>query len=146
MGYTHYWDIKKDNLSANAFKKIKKDVDLILVALGDMINFDYNCDNSVIDFNGKFDEAHENFYLQKGINKWSFCKTARKPYDLAVCLALLCLKYHVEDSNVSSDGDNEEWAKPINLFKQLFPERVVTFDMSECELEMLKSTTGNYKK
>ena len=42
-------------------------------------------------FNGIGDLSHETFALNVGENEWNFCKTARKPYDLAVCMILLSL-------------------------------------------------------
>lgn len=46
-----------------------------------------------------------------------FCKTAEKPYDLAVCLCLLCFKaVYGDDFEYSSDGvTRESIKKPENL-------------------------------
>ncbi len=77
---------------------------------------------------------HETFYVPRVMkpeewqkpdqdNLWfSFTKTARKPYDLIVAAALLVLKARFGDAiKVSSDGDSEDWAPAVELFKQTFP-------------------------
>lgn len=73
--------------------------------------------------------AHETFWLPRVaygepavarlgdgiavIGHWHFCKTARKPYDLAVCAALLVAKVHVGlQFAVNSDGDEDEESWP----------------------------------
>lgn len=65
-------------------------------------------------FNGDGENGldHETFYVTMDYDaddcRFSFCKTERKPYDTAVCLALLCLKYAFgDDFEFSSDGENE---------------------------------------
>lgn len=86
-------------------------------------------DNTHIIFNGdgSKDLDHETFYVTMDYNeedaKFSFCKTARKPYDTAVCLALLCLKeYFGDDITVSSDGNMESeagWKEAHEIFDQI---------------------------
>lgn len=82
-------------------------------------------------FNGDNREGlglnHETFSISRGYNYSSFCKTARKPYDVAVGIMLLCLKYHLKGSRISSDGDIEEWLHSIQLFHTIFPDRKVLF-------------------
>lgn len=76
-------------------------------------------------FNGDAKQGldHEGFGIRSGAQNDSFCKTARKPYDLVVCMVLLSLQYHVNTSKVSSDGNIEDWEHAIDLWKELFPER-----------------------
>jgi hypothetical protein len=62
-------------------------------------------------------------YSKKGERPaaFAFCKTARKPYDLAVQAALILYKRHFgEDVSVSSDGDSKEWASAAKLVLDLF--------------------------
>jgi hypothetical protein len=82
-------------------------------------------------FNGVGELSHETFSLNEGLNEWNFCKTARKPYDLAVCLVLLSVKYHVRSARVSSDGDNKDWQHSFELYKTLFPKRNVSFKFKD---------------
>lgn len=44
---------------------------------------------TIIRFNGVEDDGHETFYLPKKKRSFNFCKTARKPYDIAVAMVLL---------------------------------------------------------
>lgn len=57
---------------------------------------------------------------------FDFCKTARKPYDLAVCLVLLSMKRHAPKSvSLSSDGDwDAEWTEARGIYKELFEAEV----------------------
>jgi len=76
-----------------------------------------------IRFNGKEDEGHETFYINKKHDlDFNFCKTARKPYDRAVCLVLLiCDSVAKGTLKISSDGDwDDEWQNPCKHFEELF--------------------------
>lgn len=66
--------------------------------------------------------AHETAYLPRVLkpDKWQepdedglyfeFCKTAFKPYDLAVTAFLIVCKHHLGDTiEVSSDGEDKDW-------------------------------------
>lgn len=57
-------------------------------------------------FNGKDDEGHETFSIDVDDPSWDFCKTACKPYDIAVCKILLLLACHYGSDHVrvTSDG------------------------------------------
>lgn len=86
-------------------------------------------DNTHIIFNGdgSKDLDHETFYVTMDYDaedaKFSFCKTARKPYDTAVCLALLCLEHEFgDDITVSSDGNRESGEAGWGLAKEIFAE------------------------
>lgn len=76
-------------------------------------------------FNGtnENDLSHETFFID--LNEpcaFEFCKTAHKPYDTAVCLALLCFKHYFgEDFEFSSDGDIDgvHWEYPKQIFKEI---------------------------
>ncbi len=63
---------------------------------------------------------------------FGFCKTARKPYDLLVCVSLMILKHNLgADLTVSSDGSYSHWANAIefyeNLFKRKAPKQLVNY-------------------
>ena len=84
----------------------------------------------MIRFNGWKDEGHETFLVTREMPDWSidksssfdFCKTARKPYDLAVCLVLLSMSRHAPKSfKVSSDGDwDGDWTEARDVYSKLF--------------------------
>lgn len=78
--------------------------------------------DQLVSLNG--DPNHETFYLERCMEvaawmkdrppekqRFSFCKTARKPYDVVVT-AILCLAEHLTGGvySVSSDGTAAEWA------------------------------------
>lgn len=63
------------------------------------------------------DSFNDDWCRQDNGDVWDFCKTARKPYDLAVCLALMAFKdVFGDDFEYSSDGvTRESITKPENL-------------------------------
>lgn len=90
---------------------------------------------SEIWFNG--DEAqgmdHESFSI--GVDdfydglyegKFSFCKTARKPYDLLVCFTLISLAHHFPKNvfTFSSDGGTDDWAPAFDFYTQVTGKKV----------------------
>ena len=81
---------------------------------------------------------HETFgikwYPEKGESR-DFCKTARKPYDVLVCVALLAMNEAFKGTGAftfSSDGDNSDWQTAKDVFtsitgsyiEQIFPEEL----------------------
>jgi len=142
MGYTHYYYQKK-NLTQKQWEKVcletfqiidyckSKKIDL---AFESDIPKPADVSNEMIRFNGVGGEGHETFiFFKKKPNPeaWSksesedyfyFCKTARKPYDLAVCLVLLSLANHAPKSvKLGSDGDWDcEWTEARKVYKELF--------------------------
>lgn len=88
-------------------------------------------DNDTIRFNGWKDEGHETFAIEREcpiFQPWSdkqyfsACKTAQKPYDLAVGLVLLVAAGHAPKTiEISSDGDWEgDWAEIRKAYKEIF--------------------------
>lgn len=83
---------------------------------------DYIC------FNGdkKHGQDYETFYIGFKNGFSTFCKTARQPYDVAVCIALLCFKHYFgHDFELSSDGDMEkgrEWKRAKKITDEYFGE------------------------
>ena len=64
-------------------------------------------------------ESHEQgLYLD-------FCKTARKPYDLAVAMVLFSLKHCWPEVELFSDGFPEDFAQARSEYVTLFPDRQV---------------------
>jgi hypothetical protein len=59
-------------------------------------------------FNGKGEDSHETFVLQRyqKPDQFNFCKTARKPYNIVVAEILLGVRAIAPDwLTISSDGD-----------------------------------------
>jgi hypothetical protein len=133
MGYTHYWkfennpkDIKdgdkKFKKSVALLKKCLKNISVVLAGSNGTGKPLFT--NTMVCFNGLDEDSHETCYLALDNSdfEFDFCKTARKPYDVAVCLTLLCFKKFFEDDfNYSSDGDldDEGWALATEIFEKI---------------------------
>jgi len=146
MGYTHYW-YKKPELKEAAWNRFAKDVVDIIGAVNRKVGSDIvwesdtpskqvEINSEVIRFNGAGELGHETFYFERKISAmdlqrhkkvhsnlqedevFNFCKTAQKPYDLAVVAVLVAAKHHFgSDIRVSSDGNEDEWQAGVNLVK-----------------------------
>ena len=129
MGYTHYFtpvlDKKHFDTVVDDIKVIEKATKLF-DSSGETLGVDYRKESFAFNGNASKGEEHETFCLGVG-GEWDFCKTARKPYDVAVVVSLLCLKYHSPTSDISSDGDSEDWMEGYQLFNVLFPKILITF-------------------
>ena len=157
MGYTHYWKLKSDNADLFAdvvslFKEclfwmpkttsvekwseekgawVKTRVSTALHGWngkGEPVITD-----SEICFNGdaKKNADHETFRIRLGDMEGNFCKTARKPYDTAVCLALLSFKeVFGDDFSYHSDGHRREDVKDEKLVEKEWKRAYKIFDES----------------
>ena len=123
MGYTNYW-IQKKPFNDRQWNIIKKEYDYIKDNFGvnnangyeENIIEDQTTKSDEIVFNGneKNNLDHETFVLTKNFRepfydgddvKFNFCKTERKPYDLAVWHLLTFVKMIAPNSiNISRDG------------------------------------------
>ena len=145
MGYTHYWRQSAD-FTTDQWSAICKDTRKIIAYCGTWgIALQHEYDDprpavvkkSEIRFNGAGHDGHETFYISRNPTdaekEFSFCKTERKPYDLAVCLCLLRIAYHCPAITISSDGyrwRDEHWdsnwltakAAYTHLFKEEPPQ------------------------
>ena len=87
-----------------------------------------------IRFNGAGDLAHETFMVDRFSREFEFCKTNRKPYDLAVCSVLILVSLYAEGGEISSDGLGEtytdsEWKDAWEFVSGTIPE--VTANLEE---------------
>lgn len=142
MGYTHYFKQKR-SFDKDEWTQICIDVAAIV---GDVQNVQgialaYECDEpgrqpqidgKVIRFNGLGYDGHETFLIdriKRKDNSW-FCKTAQKPYDLAVTAVLAYLATLDESAfDVSSDGDPEDWVAGVELAKRVVARRANQIDI-----------------
>lgn len=85
---------------------------------------------SGIIFNGDADtgDQHETFWIAKNDVDWTFCKTARKPYDLLV-VGVLCAAKDILKYDTSTDGDFEDWFAGIGLYVETMYDGVLDKDM-----------------
>lgn len=115
MGYTHYWNkAKKVVENDDTLIEIRGHLDSVLKRHKNKLQYegdipqspelyiDWKNNSVCVRFNGKGDDAHETFAFNNQ-DGFSFCKTARKDYDQAVCECLLIL-HHYFDISLSSDG------------------------------------------
>ena len=135
MGYTHYWYIA-DEISQDSWDKFLGDFRLVLPNFENTLDIQgdqkLQHDKDMIYLNGIGELSHETFLLERvtdttGFTQrdddgliFKFCKTALKPYDIAVCSALIIAKKHFDKSiMISSDGDNEEWKESKALCQKI---------------------------
>lgn len=149
MGYTNYWRRTKDftqeqweRICLDAFEIIGHCQDhgvLVVNEYDSPIEIDTGLPTppkitpDEIWFNGWRGDGHETFHVTRqrpdvptwepgGTESFDFCKTARKPYDLAVQLVLLSMKRHSPKTvKVNSDGEwDNEWVEARRVYKSLF--------------------------
>jgi hypothetical protein len=133
MGYTHYWRPKAD-IDAAVWERltkatigvlsIAKEMGVTIVGGHGEPDTQPEITDSLISLNGV--PCHESLYLERtprvrpggdpGYERFAFCKTARKEYDVVVT-AILCLAEHFSDGffRVSSDGDPPDWQAGLEL-------------------------------
>lgn len=148
MGYTHYWNFTPSKIEdteklrkafKRASKQIKKFADFVSNEHLNLFNSDIMhttfklCgglgegdpvfNETEIWFNGDKSEGldHETFKIYWCTDEKGFCKTARKPYDLVVCYALLTFA-EIFGKNVftfSSDGnvEDKEWQQALEYYE-----------------------------
>lgn len=133
MGYSHVFETKRNVpvqqwvQITDAFKKVVLNLPEFSQTAGSYypdvpIKLQYECDedkavvidNDIIRFNGDGENGHETFLLcrAKFSNEtfYDFCKTNRKPYDFAVCAALILTDHYAPGCyRIVSDGTAEEW-------------------------------------
>lgn len=72
-------------------------------------------------FNGVGEDMYESFVFKNEPTEFTFCKTARKPYDAVVCAVLILVKkWFNGDIEISSDGKWEEWQEGRDMFQRTF--------------------------
>ena len=114
MGYTRYWTRTDRPINQDVVDGVKEILDdcarkgiAIRGPLGDgepIVSLEKIAFNG--NGEGTNDLSHESFVIDED-NTWNFCKTARKPYDLAVRRVLVLLEDYDIVKDVSSDGPNE---------------------------------------
>ena len=117
MGYTNYWHQYND-FTDEEWKQITEEYDYIKEVCGNIIK-DETTDldeNTHIIFNGIGEDAHETFFLSKDARPFNFkkdyegqdtsfyfCKTAMKPYDIAVWYMLTQIQRICPSVSISRD-------------------------------------------
>ena len=130
MGYTHYWTPSRP-LTSTSFSRIKAAAEQIVSIAKNELEIDLGdgCgdkgtkpifEEAYFAFNGRENEGHETFHIDGDVRGFTFCKTAQKPYDVAVT-AILCLCEHYTDGTfgVSSDGEPRDWEAGLKLARRI---------------------------
>ena len=125
MGYTHYWKVKE--VEQNKWDMFVEDLKQVFSAGSYPIAYDYDSeqppklDETGVRFNGIGDDGHETFMLVNEDYSFDFCKTARKPYDLPVCIALTLAKIHGILGYLHTDGEfgEDNWSEAVNVIKRV---------------------------
>ena len=134
MGYTNYYqDRKREEIRDEDFNNFMSDVYKVIESLmqKDYKFMDDRTDEvykNIDDFkvknqneiwiNGVDNNSCETFRISFD-GEWKFCKTARKPYDIAVkAILILCEKYGILKEDFSFDGDKSD-SEYINAEKLL---------------------------
>lgn len=124
MGYTHYWTQPR-SFTQDEWAKLCDVCHKVIVQSGEAILNGWGegsptITTEMIALNGDASIGldHETFSIARiGADKWAFCKTAHKPYDIVVTALLSYLAaYH--DFDVSSDGDHHAWEAGVDLANQ----------------------------
>lgn len=125
MGYTHYWYGLRP-FTADEWRNIGADVAAVLERSTVPVGWEYDepdrkpqIDAELIRFNGVGEDGHETFYFERSPEAFTFCKTARKPYDRLVCAALIIAAKHAPHAlRITSDGSPAEWETARMLVAQ----------------------------
>lgn len=125
MGYTHHWsnstpigDSEWDAITTRAREILTHAQDQLGIAISE--EYDVNripvVNDTEIRFNGYADEGHETFYIGRDADDYSFCKTARKPYDTVVVAMLQLLGVYAPGFDWRSEGDEADLADGLALY------------------------------
>ena len=111
MGYTNYWHQHKDFTNIE-WNQIQNEYNYIKEAMTGIVVDESKTPDEIV-FNGKGELDHETFVLDKNKKvykdykeqdlSFNFCKTAMKPYDLAVWHLLCFIQRICPDFAISRD-------------------------------------------
>jgi hypothetical protein len=155
VGYTHYWTQLRD-FKREEWADVVADIGAILthvqtvegVPLADGSGEEGTkpeIDVNRVWFNGNgYDDSHETFGIYRvrpPKESWQttrgndFCKTARKPYDVAVTACLCYLATITETHRVTSDGYGYEWLPGLQVARAALPRYANRLDIPRPILE-----------
>lgn len=140
MGYTHYPQQLRD-LTDDEWQEASEDIRTILAYVENEQGVplrgwdgtgrpEFNATR--IAFNGAGENEHETFnvYRQARDNEWGMsCKTARKPYDIAVTAILCYLCSITETHDATSDGYGRDFLAGLELARQALPRYANRLDL-----------------
>jgi hypothetical protein len=115
MGYTHYWN--HGDLKSEKFSDVVVECHKVCGSLGILLRGplglgrpEYGKERLAFNGNEPTGDAYETFEICREATEFAFCKTAQKPYDLAVMCCLIVFRHFFgADFEVSSDGRDKDW-------------------------------------
>ncbi len=137
VGYTHYF-YRPEKLDQSKFNQAVADCQALCKAINAPICYEYDLPNkpaaflpTKVWFNGIGEDGHETFVIEQSFTTskydsknekeqyFSCCKTARKPYDIAVVACLIIFKHYFgDDFSVSSDGRKVNWKEGLEAVQK----------------------------
>lgn len=133
MGYTHYWHVRPKDLPAirKRLPSLVADFRRLLPHLpplaGPLGEGEPVLGPSEVAFNGLAPEDYESFHFPPAEDEYrtqdgllfAFCKTERRPYDLAVTAFLTLARWHLgKKVQVTSDGGVRDWTEATTLVER----------------------------
>lgn len=162
MGYTHHWKQPKD-FTAKAWKEACEDIQAILTNVEHVQGVPLSSANGEglhrpevtdtwIAFNGLGDDSHESccvYHKRPPLESWQkpadrgsdFCKTAGKPYDVAVTAVLAYLEA-AHGFSVDSDGSGTDWLAGVAVARAAVPRYANQIDIP---LSVRKADRWSYR-
>lgn len=125
MGYTHYFTQKRAASDAEwaaitaDFRKLYEGGHLPSIRFEDNHAAHPEISSDLIRFNGPGHDGHETMLLAIDGEGIEFCKTAQKPYDLAVVALLILAHYHAPEVwDITSDGYKADWQPGLDIIQR----------------------------
>jgi len=147
MGYTHYWTQLR-SFTSDEWGEVTDDIGKILSYTENMAGVPLadafgdagtrpTFDSKRIAFNGVGDDSHETAEILRNRTKaqfsntigTDFCKTARKPYDIAVTACLCYLASVTVSHSVISDGTGADFLAGLDLARAALPRKANILDI-----------------
>ena len=130
MGYAHYFSLRSNYPGDRAWGEFTSEMRTLLMHPAVEPHVCYQSDEMsrapaieehLVQFNGRGAAGCETFVLLRRCHDAS-CKTELRPYDLAVCCALISAKRHLRLFTVQSDGDwdGNAWLLARSLYRAIF--------------------------
>lgn len=139
MGYTHYWN-QSDTITPADWIEFAEGCERLIVLATErgIVLKDWTGDAGVpivngaeVSFNGSGDDSHESFRIERrpDPDDFTFCKTARKDYDLVVAAVLTYLDSILPGTvYVTSDGSLENYRDALDLARLAWPSKANILD------------------
>jgi len=160
--FAHYIIKRPNSIKDSTFTQIGEDISLLIAnspvpIAGFQGEDDFMINDDQILFNGKQDDACEEFHFLKNIDSSAMnsIKTMALPYDLLVQASLLVLKFYLGDSiEITTDGEFEDWRKAIGYTRlvldidipKLFPEQLSLLEVTGDLVDMSQYKRDQLKK